>query len=213
MKLFFILFAVLSAAFALATPLGEFGVGEVSADQGNVPQNVALKETQQERNSGYCWTHPFDCDLHCRIETCDWEDCYKCGWKECTHKNAELDENDGNAIQRRDPLAQDSETASTPTQEASSTEQGSRRDIATQENGDHDLSDFLANLERSLENRADCNSCKDHYNWCLDQCGSWWSPDQRPKECYEYCEIDTCKYQDCSTTCLTWYKCKNKRLL
>lgn len=35
-----------------SAPLGEFGVGEVSADQGNVPQNVALKETQQERNVG-----------------------------------------------------------------------------------------------------------------------------------------------------------------
>ncbi|KAK7189324.1 hypothetical protein PSPO01_04327 [Paraphaeosphaeria sporulosa] len=101
MKLSFILFALL-AAVAWATPLQQAGAEGAEHGYGverrapiaqTVPPEKPDRCDKCDRVYLDCMNHcndsPGACQLNCRIEACDYQDCYKgCGWTECSHKNA-----------------------------------------------------------------------------------------------------------------------------
>jgi hypothetical protein len=152
--------------------------------------------------------------------------CYRnCGWTDCTHKKTLEAQQGGvqqgeapqaSTVKERSPVANES-AQQQDAEEKTTTQQETNTYISSQHDADivnHNVAlragpqlgstDILSRLVHAVESRADCNSCKDHYNQCLDKCGAWWSPGSRPQQCYGYCEVDTCKFQDCKKKCLTW---------
>ncbi|KAL5437750.1 hypothetical protein PMIN07_005369 [Paraphaeosphaeria minitans] len=169
MKLSFILLAVL-AAVAWATPLQQAGVKEIQQGY-EVEHRQTIPPEKPDRCyvcdrvyldcMAHCYVPSKECQLECRIEACDYEDCHRnCGWTGCSQKKA---------------------------LQVNAQQDGAQQTEAQQEPSVEERSPVAQHSDKPSNNP--CEKCDKKFDSCMNDWWCWFHKDVCFKDCrVEVCE-------------------------